>query len=475
MAEKKPSYTTAILAEYRLLNALAKNEQVRNDPRISEDSFVDEVAKSAYEAIQSLVSRNIEVTPASLLQAAGEIDYNVTQQVIQTIWNIDEEGASSIEDILSALETAQTKDKLLERLAILKQRIENPGNLDIDDILAELYQIDTTLQTSGKSNSPLKSFNEWAEEYLEDLKQRKAGKKYSYGDMLLDDYLYKGAYPGAITLICASTNMGKSTFALHIVNTLLEKNVPCIYLSLEMSGTDTMDRLIAMRCGISNEDLYNPDPENIDAIVEAVEKERTALVNKRNFYFCEDPTISLHKLQKLIKEFKQRTHAEYCLVIVDLLTQVKDFMSASNGVNTATAMEISVNTLNALAKSENCHIVGVAQLKRDNDNVRITCLDDIEACRPTLTAIKNSGALAERSRVVLSVFRRKYFIDRYLRDDAEAMAQPDIMEVQVLKNSNGASGKILKYMFDTDHFKLLPLIDEQEAKLEQLKNLDIDY
>ena len=473
--DKKPSFTTAILAEYRLLNALAKSDVVRNDPRISEDTFVDEVAKSAYEAIQSLVSRNIEITPASLLQAAGEIDYNVTQQVVQTIWNIDEEGASNLDDILAAIQTAQTKELLIDKLDALKRKIEAPGDLEREDILAELYQLDNTVQSSGKSKSPLKTFNEWTEEYLTDLEQRKAGRKYSYGDMLLDDYLYKGAYPGAITMIVAATNMGKSSYALHIVNTLLEKNVPCIYLSLEMSGTDTMDRLIAMRCGISNEDLYNPDPENIDEIANMLRKERDALANKKNFYFCEDPSINLRKLRSLIKEFKQRTHAEYCLVVVDLLTQVKDFMSASNGATTATAMEVSMNTLNEIAKSENCHIVGIAQLRRDSDNIRITCLDDIETCRPNLAAIKNSGAISERSRVVISLFRRSYYISRYLQNDAEAMALPDIMEAQVLKNSNGASGKILKYMFDTDHYRLLPLIDEQEEKLDQLKNLDIDY
>lgn len=472
---KRPSFQAVVIAEYRLLNALAKNEESRKDPRVTEDLFVDEVAKSAYEAIQDLVDRGLEITPASLLQSAGNIDFNVTQQVVQTIWDIDRQGASSLDDILDTLSNARIKNDLLEKLDLVKDKVNEPGTLNAEEVLADLYSMDELVQNKGKSRSVLKNFNEWVDEYVEELEQRKAGKKYSYGDLLLDDYLYKGAYPGAITLCCASTNMGKSTYVLYLINSLLENNLPCMYLSLEMSGADTMDRLIAMRCGINNEDLYNPDPENIDNIIETVNAEKEALLGRKNFYFCEDPDIDIRKLRSLIREFKQRSHSDYCFVAIDLLTQMKDFMSSSNGANTATAMEISMNTLNALAKSENCHIFGVAQFKRDSDDIKVKSVADIEACRPNLASIKNSGALAERSRVVLSVFRKKYYSDRYLQGIPEADNLPDIMEVQVLKNSSGASGRTLRYMFDTDHFKLLPLMSEEEEKLETLKNLNISY
>lgn len=469
---RRPSYNNVTLAEFRLLNALAKQELCRDDPRITEDLFVDQQAKSIYEAIYSLVDRGIDITPTSLLQSVGEIDCNVQSNHIQTVWNIDSEGASNLDDILDALKTAQTKNNLLTKLDIIKSKLEEPGKLDSESLLSSLYNMDEIIQNTGKRDSVLLNFEDWANLYIEELEQRKAGKKYSYGDIQLDEYLYKGAYPGAITLICASTNMGKSTYVLSLINDLLEHNQPCMYLSLEMSGTDTMDRLIAMRCGISNEDLYNPDPDNIDNIRTIVEQEKAALSNRKNFYFCEEPNIDLRKLRNLIREFKQRSHCDYCLVAIDLLTQMKGFMSASNGSSTATAMEIAMNDLNALAKSENVHILGVAQFNRDSDNVKIRDLQDIEDCRPNLASIKNSGALAERSRLVLSVFRPRYYIDRYLIEDEQAQSQPDIMEVQVLKNSSGASGKMFRYMFDSDHFRLLPLEDEEQQKLDQLKDLD---
>ena len=475
---KKPSYTAVITAEYRLLNALVRKPAFIEDARVSEDLFIDEVAKSIYEALYSMKSENIEVTPSSLLQAGSNIDFNVTQQVVQTIFDIDKEGASSLDDIIPVLKTAQTKNIIIDKIDRLKSLLSQPGNINIAEAQTELYSIEEDISNSSKKTSKLLSFSDWAEEYVEDLQQRKAGRKYSYGDPFLDEYFYKGAYPGAITTVAANTSMGKSTYVLSLIDSLLDRDVPCMYISLEMGAIDTMDRLISRRCGISNENLYDTSMENIDGIIEVVRQEQTKLSDRKNFYFCESTDVDLVKLRSLIREFKQKTHADYCFVAIDLLTQMKNFMSASNGSSTATAMEIGMNQLNALAKEENVHILGVVQFKRDSDSVKIHDIDQIEVLRPTLTDIKNSGAIAERSRVVLSVFRKKYYAERYLQNDPDAANLPDIMEVQVLKNSSGASGHIFKYIFDTKHFKLEPLLDEdsiENQEEDRLAQLGVDF
>ena len=198
--KKRASYDTVRLAEYRLLNALAKNPAYIEDPRVSVELFVDEPAKSAYNAIIALVEQKINITPASLWQAASNIDYHVDQRTVQCIWNIDSEGASSLDDILGILKTAQLKNNLLDKVDDLKEQLEQPGDLDGGTLLSNIYGLDEMLQKSSRGDSPLISFSEWADMYIEDLKLRKAGRKYSYGDPFLDEYLYTGAYPGAITM-----------------------------------------------------------------------------------------------------------------------------------------------------------------------------------------------------------------------------------------------------------------------------------
>jgi replicative DNA helicase len=146
-------------------------------------------------------------------------------------------------------------------------------------------------------------------------------------------------------------------------------------------------------------------------------------------------------------------------VAVDLITQLKDFMHNKSNQSVANSIETAMNDLNALAKELNVHIIGVAQFNRDADNMKVLTADDLDMLRPSLNNIKNSHALAERSRVVLSLFRKKYYSDRYLPADEAAKVEEDILEVNILKNSSGMVGNTLHYLFDGSHFKVLPILD----------------
>ena len=474
---KENNTTTRIVqAEYRLLHCVLTHRECLDDARVTDGLFIHPSAKSIFNTICDLSKRGVAITKAELLQSCKDI--GVTPSVIDTIFNVDDVNPS-LDTILPDLLNEQLKTKLIQRLDLIKESISLNTDINTDDILKQLYECDDLVLHSTKNTSPLMNIEEWSNEYIEDLQQRKLGKKYTYGDLNLDEEMFKGAYPGAITTIAASTGSGKSTFVLNLMNNLIEQNTPCMYISLEMGAVDTMDRLIAMRKGIPNDELYNQG--NIDSVIESVEEEKRNLLTRNKFYFVEDPSIDLTKLRSMIREFKQRTHEDYCLVAIDLLTQLKGFnVSTNKGTSNAMSIELAMNDLNALAKEENVHIIGVVQFRRDSDSIKISSLDDLERARPTLGEIKNSGAISERSRVVLGIFRPKMVAERF----RQALTEPeqtaldnmsDIMEVQVLKNSAGNVGRIFKYMFDNQCFRLLPLVDETQAKINALAEVGIDF
>ena len=468
--------TRIIQAEYRLLHCLINHRECLNDARVTENLFVHPSAKSIFKTICDLNKREIAITRAELLQSCKDI--GVTAGVVEAIFAVDDD-SPTLDTILPDLLTEQLRTTLLDKINFLRESVSLSVDLDPDSILKQLYECDDLVIHSSRNKTSLMSIEEWSDTYIEELQQRKTGKKYTYGDLNLDEELFKGAYPGAITTIAAATGSGKSTFTLNLMNNLIEQNVPCMYISLEMGAIDTMDRLIAMRQGIPNDELYNQG--NIDAVISSVMEEKENLLTRNKFYFVEDPSIDLTKLRSMIREFKQRTHEDYCLVAIDLLTQLKGFNVSSNkGTSNAMAIELAMNDLNALAKEENVHILGVVQFKRDSDSVRISSLDDLERARPTLGEIKNSGAVAERSRVVLGIFRPKMVAERFRQALTEQEQNAlnnmdDIMEVQVLKNSAGSVGKIFKYVFDSQCFKLLPLVDDTQAKIDALAEAGIDF
>jgi replicative DNA helicase len=276
--------------------------------------------------------------------------------------------------------------------------------------------------------------------------------------MFLDDMLTRKAAGGQIILISAATGMGKSVYALNLINGMVNLNIPCLYISLEMDDISTYDRWLAMRTKIPIKEWYVK--ENIDALKGKVEKERKLLEGKP-FRFVDNPNLTLTKIQSLVREFKTYYKTEYVCVYVDLITQVKDFIDLENGGgNLANTIEQSVNKLNAIAKEENVCFVCVAQMKRTIDDIKITKVEDTDKLKPTLGGIKNSGALAERARAVLGVFRARPYIEKYLPDDPKLEYIQDIMEINILKQNQGGIGHG-KYLFDASIMTALPFVEEE--------------
>jgi replicative DNA helicase len=468
---RKAGSNPEIIAEYRLLNALVRNPSYLDDSRVTEDVFINETAKSFFEAITDLHGRGIDITQPSLFQAAYNIDITATEQEVKRIFEFDPEGASTLDDIIHTLTVTKAKKSVLDKVESIRKSLMAPGDLDLEKINNRLFDIEQDVSKIGKPSSKLLSYQEWTDRYIQDLEERKKGRRYSFGDIHLDKYLFKGAAPGCITIVTAQTNMGKSTYVLSLMDGAIENNIPCMYISLEMGTIDTMDRLVASRLGIENQELYNP--ENMEGIIEQVQEEAQNLSNRKNFYFCEATGVDIAKLRALVREFKQKTKKDYCIVAIDLLSGMKGFMSATNGASTANAIEVNMNKLEELAKDENIHIIGVVQLNRSSDNYKISHVEQINGLRPGLGDVKNSGAYAEKATTLLALFRPKYYADRYCKEDPASATLQDILEVQVLKDRNAQAGKIFKYMFDGKYFRLLPLMeDEDPGSIDSLRDID---
>ena len=476
MAEKKqqvkPSKEAVITAMFRLLNALVRHPEHLDNPAISEAIFTHETAKSLYVAINNLREKGVEITPMSVLQAGQEVDFNISKQVVETVFNIDQTGADNLDDILGLLQVAKAKDSIADKLEWLQQRIKEPGPINQEALQRELYDIEQLVQGNSKDKSSLLNFVEAADKYLDDVQIRRLGHRYSFGDPLLDEAFPRGATPGSITIITARSSMGKSTLVLSLMDTLMEMNSPALYLSLEMGTIDTMDRFIAKRCSIPNSELYLP--ENMDTLEAAVKGEQEKLKNHNKFYFCEATNVDITKLRNLIREFKQKAKADYGMIAIDLLSGMTNFMVSDSGVSSAVSIENNLNKLEQLAKEENVHILGVVQLKRETGSLQLTSIEQAEEMRPSANELKNSSAYFEKCSICLACHRPKYYVDRTaaLANDPAAQTMEDIMEVQILKDRNGGNaGKILRYVFDGEYYRVFPVIDDPDDPDSKLKKL----
>jgi hypothetical protein len=129
--------------------------------------------------------------------------------------------------------------------------------------------------------------------------------------------------------------------------------------------------------------------------------------------------------------------------------------------------------LSRMAKRLRVHFVLLVQANQKSlEAHRPATLNGLSIFRPSLANIKNSGGIAERSRTVLSVFREKYYAARFFPDDEDVANLDDVVEIQVLKQSNGSVGRKLNYLHVEGQFLLLPI--EETSELRTVANLRQD-
>ena len=446
-----------VMAEIQILAACIKYPDIVMR-EISSSSFVHQETKDIYESIVELHENEEKITPESIFRQVNQknrsVEFPFISYVFSTVQNVHE---SNIPSALSILKEIRDKKEAILKLKESIQTLE-AEKTDIQKVISSIYDAQDILYRN-KSLTLTKTINDCFDMYLEELEERKK-KRYIFGDSFLDSHLLKGASPGQIILIAGATGSGKSTVCLNLINNMINLDIPSIYISLEMDLVSTMDRLLALRTGIPLENWYG-DENTLNSLKQEVEKERKNLENKY-FRLIDDPELSLSEIRTIIKDFKLSFKVDYVCVYIDLITQVKDFISVNKGYTLANTIEVATNRLNAIAKKENCCIVAVAQMNRDADSARVNSIDHIESLRPTINHIKNSHALGERARTVLSVFRPKYYAERLFPDSEELDFMEDILQIQILKQSQGKTGTVGKYLFDGQCFSIVPYVETDE-------------
>lgn len=300
------------------------------------------------------------------------------------------------------------------------------------------------------------------EDYQATLNARKVGKGFwSTGCSHLDSMLTEGFAPQKITSIYAPSGIGKSSYALYLVNRQINLRIPSVYITLEMDRDSTMDRLISMRSKIPLKFFYkrNNDDylENVKMIELALEREKNSLTKNPYFRLVDNPGLALKDVELIVEQAKREMNVNYLVCTIDLLSMVRDF-NLGDG-STADKYEHAMNTLHEIARRTNCHFVGVFQAKRNA--IPVTKEDDIEKLRPKIENIKNSGAIEERSRIIISLFRKKFYLSRYFPQSPNLDSMQDLMEVKIDKQNMGRLG-VCQYFFEPESSYLCKWIEEPE-------------
>lgn len=167
------------------------------------------------------------------------------------------------------------------------------------------------------------------------------------------------------------------------------------------------------------------------------------------FFLVDDPTLKVDDLEALCREAMKKMNTDYMVCFVDLLTMLSDFGEK------VIDMERSMNKLSGIAKKLGIHFVFLVQANRTVDSQSIQTIEQLDKLRPkSLHGIKNTAAIGERSRIVLSVFREKHYAQELFPNDPQVEFMDDIMTITIIKQSSGITGRAVKYLYEPEIYRI---------------------
>lgn len=244
------------------------------------------------------------------------------------------------------------------------------------------------------------------------------------------DELTNGFQRADLILLAARPSMGKTALALNVaVNAALSGKSVAVF-SFEMSKGALARRLLVMQARVDSAKVQNGTltAAEFSDLIEAADE-----LSRLKVYISDAAETSAAGLRSAARRQKLENDVE--LIIVDYL----QLMTGGKAENRQQEISAISRSLKALARELDVPIIALSQLSR-NAELRADK-------RPLLSDLRESGALEQDADIVMFLYREDYY-------DAEAA--PNVAELIIAKNRNGATRR-LKLYFDrsTQRFEAL--------------------
>ncbi|MDD6283326.1 replicative DNA helicase [Oribacterium sp. HCP28S3_H8] len=236
------------------------------------------------------------------------------------------------------------------------------------------------------------------------------------------DFRTAGLQPSDLILVAARPSMGKTAFALNIIDYVgIRKNLPCVVFSLEMSAEQLVNRMLSLETLIDADKIRKGQlsDEEWATIVEGTDR-----IYNSNIMIDDTPGITVSEVRSKCRKIKLEKGIS--LIMIDYLQLMSG--SGSRQSSDSRQQEISEisRSLKALAREMECPVVALSQLSR--------APEQRPDHRPMLSDLRESGAIEQDADIVMFLYR-----DDYYNKDTE---HPNEAEVIIAKQRNGPIGTV---------------------------------
>ncbi|GAB4264411.1 MAG: replicative DNA helicase [Saprospiraceae bacterium] len=417
----------AIPLEEAVLGALMldKDALVTVMDIISEKSFYDERNGLIYKAIKSLFEKSY---PVDLLTVTEELKRNGDLDTVggpAYLVELTNRVASSANIEYHARIIAQKHiQRQLIKVAtgIIHDAYED--TTDVFDLLddAERGLFEITQSNLSRQHKTMGQLTSELMKLMDELKNKKDGLTGVPTGFTKLDRLTSGWQPSDLVIIAARPGMGKTSFVLALArNAAIDFQKPVAIFSLEMSGVQLVQRIIALEGEIDSHKMRNGKLEDYEwtQLNHTIEK-----LSEAPIFIDDTPGINIFELRAKCRRLKKQHDIQ--MVIIDYLQLMS---GTSENKNTNREQEISniSRSLKGLAKELNVPVIALSQLSRA---VETRGGDK----KPQLSDLRESGAIEQDADMVSFIYRPEYY---EITESPDGRSLKEVAEIIIAKNRHG--------------------------------------
>lgn len=235
------------------------------------------------------------------------------------------------------------------------------------------------------------------------------------------DEMTSGLQPADLVIVAARPSMGKTAFAMNLVEAaLIKAEKPVLVFSMEMPADSILMRMISSLGQINQTRVRSGKLEEDDwpRLTSAV-----SMLKDRPLYIDDTAGLSPAEVRSRARRVAREIKQDFGMIMVDYLQLMQ--VPGMNEGRTAEISEIS-RSLKALAKELNCPVIALSQLNRG--------LESRPDKRPMNSDLRESGAIEQDADVIMFIYR-----DEYYNENSE---DKGIAEIIIGKQRNGPIGRV---------------------------------
>ncbi|MDB4673207.1 replicative DNA helicase [Verrucomicrobiales bacterium] len=421
--------------------------------KLSADAFYVPAHRTIFEILTDLHDKGQPVDPISLQQTL--VDRKLLDQV---------GGPSMVAELFTFVPTAANlgfytdivSDKSTLRRVILScTECITRAYDDQEDVAGLLDEVEAKIlkvREDGDQKASMGTMKEHVMEALDEIEKLVenpngvTGLPTGFKDY---DEMTNGLHGGEMVVIAARPSMGKTSFAMNIVeHVAIEAGRPCAVFSLEMSTASLVQRLLCSRAEIEMGKLrggFISKKRDFRRLTRAAEE-----LSVSNIFIDDTPGLSILEMRAKARRFKKMYGIE--MIMIDYLQLLKSTSKKAGDNRQVEIAEISAG-VKSIAKELNIPVIVLAQLNRNPESR--TAKSSATAGRPRISDLRESGSIEQDADLVGLLTRSAY----YAETDDEKEEEEGKAELIIAKQRNGPTGDIPltfmnKYMRFLDRAKV---------------------